>query len=241
MWLHLLFVFSKSMQCPCQAGKLKNFSTRPNWVVSYIAYTKFHSPSPVFHTPDQIFTRIGERASASFPACMLALTQRGLLTSYGIIELTWSSLVQVMACCLFVAKPWPQPMLPYSWRCDMAFIEPMHRNKPNITYLPYSWYCQSDLKDSYLSLKVQWFPFKNLHKKLMFAKFMSVIWYWSLSMLLKYLSLPWPPVEMALMGHSHLDNWGLLAQCLAFLILRTAFLSCHKPAMHLKWLYLGYD
>ena len=21
------------------------------------------------------------------------------------------------------------------WRCDMAFIEPMHRNKPNITYL----------------------------------------------------------------------------------------------------------
>ena len=73
----------------------------------------------------------------------------------------------------------------------------------------------------------------------MFAKFMSVIWYWSLSMLLKYLSLPWPPVEMALMGHSHLDNWGLLAQCLAFLILRTAFLSCHKPAMHLKWLRIS--
>ena len=26
----------------------------------------------------------------------------------------------------------------FSWeesRCDMAFIEPMHRNKPNITYL----------------------------------------------------------------------------------------------------------
>ena len=21
------------------------------------------------------------------------------------------------------------------WRCDMAFIEPMHRNKPNIIYL----------------------------------------------------------------------------------------------------------
>ena len=44
-----------------QAGKLKFFGTRPNWVVSYIAYTKFHSPRPVFHSPGQIFTRIGER------------------------------------------------------------------------------------------------------------------------------------------------------------------------------------
>ena len=52
-----------------QAGKLKFFGTRPNWVVSYIAYTKFHSPRPVFHSPGKIFTRIGERASASFTAC----------------------------------------------------------------------------------------------------------------------------------------------------------------------------
>ena len=52
-----------------QAGKLKIFGTHPNWAVSYIAYTKFHSPRPVFHSPDQIFTHIGERASASFPAC----------------------------------------------------------------------------------------------------------------------------------------------------------------------------
>ena len=55
-----------------QAGKLKFFGTRPNWVVSYIvlySLYKFHSPSPVFHSPDQIFTRIGERASASFQAC----------------------------------------------------------------------------------------------------------------------------------------------------------------------------
>ena len=44
------------------------FGTCPNWVVSYIAYTKFHSPRPVFHSPSQIFTHIGERASASFPA-----------------------------------------------------------------------------------------------------------------------------------------------------------------------------
>ena len=29
----------------------------------YIAYTKFHSPRPVFYSPGQIFTRIGERAS----------------------------------------------------------------------------------------------------------------------------------------------------------------------------------
>ena len=51
-----------------QAWKLKKFAPRPNWVVSYTAYTKFHLPSPVFHSPDQIFSRIGERASASFPA-----------------------------------------------------------------------------------------------------------------------------------------------------------------------------
>ena len=51
-----------------QAGKLKFFGTRPNWAVSYIAYTKFHLPRPVFHSPNQIFTRIAERASASFPA-----------------------------------------------------------------------------------------------------------------------------------------------------------------------------
>ena len=52
-----------------QAGKQKFFGTRPNWVVSYIAYTKFYSPRPVFHSPGQIFTPIDERASASFPAC----------------------------------------------------------------------------------------------------------------------------------------------------------------------------
>ena len=54
-----------------QAGKLKDFGTRPNWVVSYIAYTKFHSPRPVLYSPGQIFTRIGERASASFPVWAL--------------------------------------------------------------------------------------------------------------------------------------------------------------------------
>ena len=52
-----------------QAEKLKFFGTHPNRVVSYISYTKFHSPKPVFHSPGQIFTHIGERASASFPAC----------------------------------------------------------------------------------------------------------------------------------------------------------------------------
>ena len=39
--------------------KLKNLA---------LAYTKFYSPSPVFHLPAQIFTPIGERASVSFPA-----------------------------------------------------------------------------------------------------------------------------------------------------------------------------
>ena len=48
-----------------QARKLNFFGTRPKWVVSYIDYTKFHLPRPVFHSPGQIFTRIGERASAT--------------------------------------------------------------------------------------------------------------------------------------------------------------------------------
>ena len=52
-----------------QAGKLKFFGTRLNWAVSYTAYTKFHLPRPVLHSRGHIFTRIGERASSSFPAC----------------------------------------------------------------------------------------------------------------------------------------------------------------------------
>ena len=55
-----------------QTGKLKFFGTHPKWVVSCIAYAKFHSPRPVFHSPDQIFARIGERASASFPAWIVS-------------------------------------------------------------------------------------------------------------------------------------------------------------------------
>ena len=58
-----------------QARKLKFFGTRPKWVVSYIAYTKFHLPRPVFHSPGQIFTRIGEQASASFPAWFFVQTE----------------------------------------------------------------------------------------------------------------------------------------------------------------------
>ena len=68
-----------------QAGKLKFFGACPNWVVSYIAYTKFHSPRPVFHLPDQIFTRIGERASASVPACMIpSKSPRGQWVKQGV-------------------------------------------------------------------------------------------------------------------------------------------------------------
>ena len=61
---------------------LKNFGTRPNWAVSYIAYTKFHLPRPVFHSPGQIFTRIGERASTSFQACLHAFRQ---------LDITWAN------------------------------------------------------------------------------------------------------------------------------------------------------
>ena len=72
IWIFSLSKYNSAVihkKCTRQAGKLKFFGTWPNWVVSYIAYTKFHLPRPVFHSPGQIFTRIGERASASFPAC----------------------------------------------------------------------------------------------------------------------------------------------------------------------------
>ena len=48
--------------------RLKFFGTHLNWIVSYIAYTKFHLPRSVFHSLGQIFSRIGEQASTSFPA-----------------------------------------------------------------------------------------------------------------------------------------------------------------------------
>ena len=60
------------MIVPFQARKLNFFGTRQNWAVSYIDYTKFHLPRPVLHSPGHIFTHIGERASASFPACILS-------------------------------------------------------------------------------------------------------------------------------------------------------------------------
>ena len=65
LWLHIWSI--------SQAGKLKFFGTRPSCLISYLAYTKFHLPRPVFHLPGKIFTRIGERASASFPAWYPAL------------------------------------------------------------------------------------------------------------------------------------------------------------------------
>ena len=67
-----------------QAGKQNFFGTRPNWVVSYIAYTKFHSHRPVFHSPGQNFTRIGERASARFPAWI-----KGSLHGRFTVESSW--------------------------------------------------------------------------------------------------------------------------------------------------------
>ena len=71
LWLHsyMQYIIISSSSVTAQAGKLKFFGTHPNWVVSYIAYIKFHSPRPIFHSPGQIFTRIGERSSTSFPAC----------------------------------------------------------------------------------------------------------------------------------------------------------------------------
>ena len=71
LWLqsYMQYIIISSSSVTAQAGKLKFFGTHPNRVVSYIAYTKFHSPRPIFHSPGQIFTRIGERASTSLPGC----------------------------------------------------------------------------------------------------------------------------------------------------------------------------
>ena len=98
-FLILSFLITKMLQVvenlclteDSQAGKLKFFGTRPNWVVSYIAYTKFHSPRPVFHSPGQIFTRIGERASASFPAWFRS--------GYPMISILYH-------CCCCLLTPW---------------------------------------------------------------------------------------------------------------------------------------
>ena len=60
MYMYLTW-FNLNPSMVKQAEKLKIFGTRLNWVVSYIAITKFHSPRPVFPSPGQIFTRIGER------------------------------------------------------------------------------------------------------------------------------------------------------------------------------------
>ena len=73
-----------------QARKLKYFCTPPNWVVSYIAYTKFHSARPVFHSPHQIFTRIGKRASASVPASSAAKENQWRLPS------CWSDILRLI-------------------------------------------------------------------------------------------------------------------------------------------------
>ena len=80
-----------------QAGKLKFFATRLNWAVSYIAYTKLHLPRPVFHSPGQIFTRIGDVLKLSsgnwrpFYLCLNVLkwheahnTYSGLVLVYGL-------------------------------------------------------------------------------------------------------------------------------------------------------------
>ena len=48
----------------CQTGKPKNYWHSAE--LGSLLYSLFHSPRPVFHWPDQIFTRIGERVSASF-------------------------------------------------------------------------------------------------------------------------------------------------------------------------------
>ena len=63
-----LFLFNKVVDIyrRGQAEKLKIFGTHPSWAVSCLAYTKFHLPRPVFHSPNQIFTHNGERVSASW-------------------------------------------------------------------------------------------------------------------------------------------------------------------------------
>ena len=81
-----------------QCGKLNFGGTRLKTEVPYMFYTKFHLPWPIFYSPSLKCTRIGEWASVSFPHWH---------------HPTSPSLVQVMACRLFGAKPLSEPMLDY--------------------------------------------------------------------------------------------------------------------------------
>ena len=66
-----IFTSQQTTYLSMYAGwETKNFLALDQTGQSHIAYTKFHLPRPVFHSPGQIFTRIGEQVSASFPACV---------------------------------------------------------------------------------------------------------------------------------------------------------------------------
>ena len=70
-------------QCPItRYTRLGNkfFGTRPNWAVSYIAYTKFYWPRPVFHLLGQISLALaGGRELVSQPVYK-SVSQDSLLT-----------------------------------------------------------------------------------------------------------------------------------------------------------------
>ena len=91
--------------------KLKNYGTRPNWVVSYIAHTKFYSRRPVFHSSGQTFTRIGERASASFPAWSISIGSGNGLVPSGNKPLPEPMLTQISVWYLYMVQCCPKTVV----------------------------------------------------------------------------------------------------------------------------------
>ena len=113
-----------------QCGKLNFWSTRPKTSVPYMFYTKYLSPRPIPYWPSSKCTRIGERASASFPYwkkienCSFKMASRSPRwqwvnsMSTDLLSLYPSSLLQVIACEPYNTKALPDPV---TINCELLF------------------------------------------------------------------------------------------------------------------------
>ena len=98
----------------CADWETKSFWHLPNWVVSYIAYTKFHSPRPVFHCPAKFSLAMASgRALVSQPAVLLWLDESWNLSTNNLWghdpNFVWSRLVTILnlswqLCCRDMCK-----------------------------------------------------------------------------------------------------------------------------------------
>ena len=65
------------------------------------------------------------------------LSQIASMDAWSLLSISFILSILFLSILFYVYKRIVYIMYPVlCQRCDMAFIEPMHRNKPNITYLP---------------------------------------------------------------------------------------------------------